>query len=81
MVSAPIPLEVGSDSGQRTVERSTALHSKVKGYFGALLDDMCVEALLFVGRELVGESGGRGKAREGAQKGQEGEQDQHGGEW
>lgn len=73
MVSASLPLEVCIDSGKRTVERSTALHSKVEGYFGALLDDMCVEALLLVGRELVGEGGGRGEAREGAQKGQEGE--------
>jgi len=72
-------LEIRIDSGQRTVERSTALHSKVEGYFGALLDDMRVEALFLVGRELVGEGCGRGKAREGAQKGQEGEQDQHGG--
>ena len=63
----------------RTVKGATALHSEVEGDFRALLDDVCVEALFLVGRELVGEGCGRGKAREGAQKGQEGEKDQHGG--
>lgn len=63
----------------RTIERSTALHGKVKRYFGALLDNVCVEAFFLVGRELVGQ-GCRGcEAREGAQEGQEGEEDEHGG--
>ena len=65
---------------QRTIKRSTTLYSKVEGHFGALLDDMCVEAFLLIRRKLVGEGGSGCEAREGTQEGQEGEEDQHGGE-
>lgn len=38
---------------------------------------MCVEAFFLVRRKLIGQGGGRGEARKGAQEGQEGEEDQH----
>jgi hypothetical protein len=41
---------------------------------------MCVEAFFLIGRELVGERSRGGQARESAQKGQQGEEDQHVGE-
>lgn len=62
---------------QHTVEGSTTLHSKVESDLGTLLRNVCVEALFLVGRELVGQSGRGSEARERAQEGQEGVEDQH----
>jgi hypothetical protein len=42
---------------------------------------MCVEAFFLIGCELVGERSRGGEARESAQKGQQGEEDQHVGGW
>lgn len=76
MLSAQVS-QLHPGHAQRTVKRSTALYSKVKSDLGALLDDVCVEAFFLVRRKLVGQGGGRGEARKGAQKGQEGEEKQH----